>query len=96
MQFFIVKFGRLVQVLELRLQFQAGFSSDIIRVKVSSGEGICEEVDDLEPRDALGLQTFILEKPAQCSELRLDFEDFKDFYGRMTLYKIQAWGHEAN
>lgn len=95
MQFYIVKFGRSVKVLELRLQFQAGFSSEIMRVKASSGEGIWEEVDDLEPRDTLGLQTFFLEKPAQCSELRLDFEDFKDFYGRITLYKIQVWGHEA-
>jgi F5/8 type C domain len=96
MQFYIVKFGRSVKVLELKLQFQAGFSSEIIKVQVSSGEGTWEEVDELEPRDTLGLQTFQFEKPVECSLLRLDFEDFKDFYGRITLYKIQAWGHEAN
>lgn len=93
-QFYIVKFGRAVKVVEIKLQFQAGFSSEIIRVQVPTTDGSWEEVDELEPRDTLGLQTFLLEKPAECSELRLEFEDFKDFYGRITIYRIQAWGQE--
>lgn len=83
--------------MELKIQFQAGFSSEIIRVQVpSSGDGNWNTIDELEPRDTLGLQGFVLDKPTECRELRLDFVDFKDFYGRITVYRIQAWGQEVN
>ena len=94
-QFYVIKFGRPVEVLQLKIQFQAGFSSEIIIVQVSSGDGNWDTVDEIEPLDTLGLQGFPLEKPAECSELRLDFVDFKDFYGRITAYRIQAWGNEV-
>lgn len=94
-QFYVFKFGRPVEVVELKLQFQAGFSSEIIRVQVSSGDGNWDTIDEIEPLDTLGLQAFSLERPTECSELRLDFVDFKDFYGRITAYRIQAWGNEV-
>jgi hypothetical protein len=94
-QFFVMKFGRPVQVQEVKIQFQAGFASEIIRVHALAG-GVWSEVDELEPEDALGLQSFVLEDPKECSEFRLEFEDCKDFYGRITVYTIQTWGHECS
>lgn len=95
-QSYVIKFGRSVRVKELKIQFQAGFSSEFIKVQVPSTGGNWEEVDELEPQDSLGLQIFSLEEPTLCSELRLDFEDCKDFYGRITVYKIQAWGDQLD
>ena len=86
----------MVTVEQLKVQFQAGFSSEIIKLQVSSRDGQWETVEELEARDVLGLQVFNLCKPTECSELRLDFQDFLDFYGRITAYRIQAWGHESN
>ena len=77
-QFYVIKFGRPVVVLQLKLQFQAGFSSEIIKMQVPSpGDGNWDTVDELEPRDTLGLQVFLLDEPTECRELRLDFVDFK-------------------
>ena len=95
-QFYVIKFGRPVIVVQLKIQFQAGFSSEFISVQTPSEDGNWDTVDEMEPRDTLGIQVFVLDKPTECRELRLDFVDFKDFYGRITVYKIQAWGSEVN
>lgn len=93
-QFYVIKFGRSVRVKEVKVEFQAGFASEIMTVQALSS-GAWSEVDELEPKDALGLQGFLLEKPVECTEIRLEFEECKDFYGRITVYRIQAWGHEV-
>jgi hypothetical protein len=95
-QFFVLKFGRRVRVACVALQFQAGFSSEIIRLYVLSPTSSNDwtEVEELEPNDTLELQTFELEQQVECNDLRLDFEHFKDFYGRITLYRVQVWGYE--
>jgi len=95
-----VEFKRRVVVHEICLQFQAGFSAEMCRVmlKKPADDGASGEWEDceetLEPDDSLELQTFPLELPVDCVGLRLIFEDFCDFYGRITLYQMQAWGHD--
>ena len=51
--------------------------------------------EELELEDALGVQTFRLEQPVEdCCKVRIVFEECTDFYGRVTLYQVQVWGHE--
>lgn len=60
---------------------------------------------DLELEDSLELQTFVLTRTIRngpqvevCvgSALKLTFEDFTDFYGRITVYRIEVWGKEEH
>mmetsp|Transcript_17109 Transcript_17109/g.25924 ORF Transcript_17109/g.25924 Transcript_17109/m.25924 type:complete len:145 (+) Transcript_17109:235-669(+) len=95
-QCFIVKFGRSVSAKKISIEFQAGFSSEFIRVFCKKADGsMWEESDEFEPEDSLELQTFQLPAMVECTELRIDFEDCRDFYGRITVYRIQVWGSKA-
>jgi len=92
-QFFIIKFGRSVLAQKLCMEFQAGFASEFIRVffkKKNASQW--EELDEYEPEDSLQLQSFQFKATVECTELRVDFEDCRDFYGRITVYRIQIWG----
>jgi hypothetical protein len=101
---FLVDFGRAVEIHELRLEFQAGFAAEVcgvqllVRRRGPQGDNDDEEwtgVDELEPKDTHELQSFIL-KCSVGTALKLIFDEFKDFYGRVTLYRIEVWGRELN
>lgn len=98
-QYFVIDFGgRNVTVHELRLQFQAGFSSEICRIEVqtTTSDGSWQATEEeLEPSDSLELQSLSLEEPVTCQRMKVTFEDCTDFYGRITVYQLQTWGTEA-
>lgn len=104
-QHYTLDFGKTVTVQEIRLQFQAGFTASFCHVETfaapSGGGGDDEEsgwkrCEELEPEDSLELQSFELETNLETQKLRLVFEDFTDFYGRITLYQVQVWGQEGS
>ena len=95
--FFVVDFGRKVKVVELRIQFQAGFSAELMTVlKQKNIDERYEVIDEHEVDDEHNLQTFVLEESDDVSALKLVFEEFTDFYGRVTIYQLQAWGSEVS
>lgn len=88
-QYYQINFGSPVKIQKIKMQFQAGFSSEIIKV-FADGSELDEEI---EPEDALEMQEFDVSE-CTCQILKLEFEEFTDFYGRITIYKIQVWGEE--
>ena len=98
---FIIDFGRVVQPHELRIQFQAGFAAEQIHVYQQGvgedgGNNEWQSILELEAEDDHELQTFPLESSSTCESLKLDFEEFTDFYGRVTIYQLQVWGYEQH
>jgi len=94
-QFLAVKFGRTVSVQKLSVEFQAGFVSELLRVfGKEDDDAQWKEIDEFDVEDSLKLQSFEFEEVVKCRELRFEFEDCRDFYGRITVYRLQVWGNE--
>lgn len=93
--FFIIDFGRIVQPMELRIQFQAGFSAEqMVVLKQNKDYKNYKVIDELEVDDDHDMQTFVLEgnddEDRSTSALKLVFDEFTDFYGRVTIYQLQG------
>mmetsp|Transcript_2086 Transcript_2086/g.2863 ORF Transcript_2086/g.2863 Transcript_2086/m.2863 type:complete len:116 (+) Transcript_2086:138-485(+) len=95
-QWYQIDFQRRVHIRQMKLQFQAGFTSEIVRIRMGGGgnrvNDDMKEIDELEPEESLELQEFDVDAEGQI--LRLEFEEFADFYGRITIYRLQVWGDE--
>lgn len=97
-QYLLLDFRRPVHVESLKIEFQAGFIAEecTVMLQTSSDEWIV--LKDLEPKDNHDFQTFSLEKGRETkgTALKLVFDEFTDFYGRVTIYRIEVWGKEAS
>jgi hypothetical protein len=103
----IIQFGREVIPMELSLQFQAGFVAEELKVYRSVSPGETEnneeqpwiQIDDAyEVDDDHEVQSFPLADQGadvKASALKLVFDECTDFYGRVTVYKLQVWGKEV-
>jgi len=106
---FVVSFHRPVTVKEIRIQFQGGFvaeectlflpdapASDKDSLKVE-----WKELSDtcIEPVDSNEMQCFDLTEQSEndrlCDSLKIEFNSSTDFYGRVTIYKLEVWGDEV-
>lgn len=99
--YFCVDFGRLVKPTELRIQFQAGFSAEQTYVLKQSQDGQqYEQIEELETEDEHEMQVFPLPcgtaPGSSTSSIKMVFDEFTDFYGRVTIYQLQIWGIEAS
>lgn len=95
---FIVDFGRTVQPDELRIQFQAGFCAETCSVSFKNNEQDEWVLADntVEFDDVHDLQTHSLQvKDSTTTAIKLDFDDATDFYGRITIYRLEVWGREC-
>ena len=105
---FTINFGknRMVQVEEIRIQFQGGFVAEECMAYICKGgnSGGCggggeewvELEEPIEPEDVNDMQTFeITDDDRTCNMLKLSFEGSSDFYGRVTIYKVEVWGSDA-
>ena len=113
---FIIEFGRIVQVREIRIQFQAGFVAEQIHVFTQSSDDCVKtewkSIIELEADDDHELQSFPLlineeesssssssnvvnpSSSSCCTALKLEFDEFTDFYQRVTIYQLQVFGYE--
>uniref|UniRef100_A0A7S2SH16 SUN domain-containing protein n=1 Tax=Eucampia antarctica TaxID=49252 RepID=A0A7S2SH16_9STRA len=103
---FIIDFHRTVCVEEIRIQFQGGFvGKDCILYVPNNNNDEKEEkwleLEEaiVEPEDTTEVQCFDLTEESEtnrrhCPTLKLKFDDSSDFYGRVTIYKIEVWGTE--
>lgn len=105
---FTVLFHRNVLLSEIRIQFQGGFvpeECDLFCAEVTQKPGQSEMtwklIEDayIEPEDNNELQSFDLteiENPEErkCYAIRLQLKSSSDFYGRVTIYKLEVWGEE--
>ena len=105
---FIVSFHRSVIVNEIRIQFQGGFVAEECALFLShpstpgkSSSIQWKELDEtlMEPEDSNEMQYFDLteesENDRQCDSLKIEFKSSTDFYGRVTIYKLEVWGDES-
>jgi len=105
-QWFVVDFRRSVRVDTVRLQFQAGFIGETCAVEAKiekdggggggGGAHHWEQIDEFEFDDVHEVQSSPLEESTRCTALKLIFDDFTDFYGRVTVYRAEVWGKEID
>ena len=109
---FIIEFGRIVQVHEIRIQFQAGFVAEQIHVFTQSSDDDktteWKSIIELEADDDHEIQSFPLlineedsssdsvHPSSCCTALKLEFDEFTDFYQRVTIYQLQVLGYEQS
>jgi hypothetical protein len=67
-------------------------------VKLQTSDNEWLDLEELEPEDNHDMQTFSLVKDESCTgtALKLVFDEFTDFYGRVTIYRIEVWGQEVS
>jgi len=108
--FLVIDFGRTVRPIEIALQFQAGFVAEELKVfrrtqgttASAAKEEEWAELADFEVDDDHEVQSFPLadqtalnvQEAMQTNALKLVFDECTDFYGRVTIYKLQVWGQE--
>jgi hypothetical protein len=94
--YFTLLFHRRVTIQSIKIQFQGGF--------VGSGRVFVDQTEldmDLDPDDSNALQTvdFTQDEPLehhrQGQSMKFAFDSSTDFYGRVTIYRLEVWGYEA-
>ena len=108
--FFIVRFHRRVYIRELRIQFQGGFAGEKCIVSTATTTSLgglspsCwTELGhlELEPEDTNEVQSFDLtdgkgddDNRLCCTDVKIGFDDFTDFYERIIVYTLEVLGNE--
>lgn len=97
-QYLVIDFQRNVQVSSLKMEFQAGFIAETctVQLKPVSNNDTWIDLEDIEPEDNHDVQEFSLDSESTGTALKLVFDDFTDFYGRVTIYRIEVWGKEVS
>merc|ERR1711894_39055 len=92
-QWIRLKFEKPVTIDELRIQFQGGFVGKECHIEtVSVAEETSTKVTDFYPEDKNSLQIFSIEEKPTATQLKIVFKDSTDFYGRITIYKLDVLG----
>lgn len=93
-QWVTLQFPQRVQVTQLQVQFQGGFSSRHSRLEGSQGEETLSKIAEFYPQDTNALQTFSI--PAvEVDRLKLTLEDTTDFFGRVVIYHLRVLGEKT-
>jgi hypothetical protein len=71
--------------------FQGGFVGQEGTVSVSEDGEAYTECAAIHPEDDNSLQAFAV-SASGCKFLRIDFQGSTDFYGRITIYRFEAYG----
>ncbi|KAL1919727.1 uncharacterized protein VTP21DRAFT_1658 [Calcarisporiella thermophila] len=96
-QFILIDFGRSVIVKELVLQFQGGFVGKQCQAFGCKTGTAYEPLLSFYPDDNNMVQRFpVLSPERPIEKLKLVFEDSTDFFGRVTVYKLEVLGMEAS
>ncbi|KAG0262795.1 Nuclear receptor 2C2-associated protein [Actinomortierella ambigua] len=100
-QFIVVDFGRSVLINTIQLMFQGGFVGKSCLVQTwQPDSGDWADMTRFYPEDINPLQTFpiVVDAPstaATTSRIKIVFETSTDFFGRITVYKLDILGQEA-
>lgn len=101
----IVRFPATVNPTEIRVQFQAGFGAHTCHVygwiESQSTNSQWELLDDsVAWSDSHELQSHVLQhidgERKRTKQLKIVFHDTTDFYGRITIYRLEIWGQKDN
>nr|XP_033812793.1 nuclear receptor 2C2-associated protein [Geotrypetes seraphini] len=93
-QWILLEFPESVEVSQLHIQFQGGFTSRTCRLEGCTKNEALEKITDFYPEDNSALQRFSI--PAKPLEkLRVIFKDSTDFFGRIIIYHLDVLGKKA-
>ncbi|XP_069505220.1 nuclear receptor 2C2-associated protein [Ambystoma mexicanum] len=90
-QWILLEFPASVQVSELCIQFQGGFTSRICKLEGSRKNEDFAKMLDFYPEDTNALQRFQVEASA-FDKLRITFQSSTDFFGRIVVYHLDILG----
>ncbi|KAI8641264.1 galactose-binding domain-like protein, partial [Parasitella parasitica] len=94
-QYILLDFPSPVSVERVILQFQGGFVGKKCVLVGSTQEAPNDysiEIDTLYPEDVNSTQTFDLKETKRVKRFKIIFEESTDFYGRITMYKLDVVG----
>ncbi|KAG0000238.1 Nuclear receptor 2C2-associated protein [Entomortierella chlamydospora] len=100
-QFIVVDFGRKVQVEAVQFMFQGGFVGKTCQLLAWTNDSEFVEMMKFYPEDINPLQIInnifpVAENQRQAtSRVKIIFESSTDFFGRITVYKLDILGHDA-
>ncbi|XP_013389358.1 nuclear receptor 2C2-associated protein [Lingula anatina] len=96
-QWVLLEFSKQVVIEELHIQFQGGFAGKECHVEVASIKSDeFTELTKIFPEDSNKLQVFTLTPAPPVSKLRIVFTSSTDFYGRITIYKLDVIGRTGS
>ncbi|KAF9926537.1 Nuclear receptor 2C2-associated protein [Linnemannia zychae] len=103
-QFIVVDFGRKVNIEAFQLMFQGGFVGKTCQVLAWTDQGefvemmrfYPEDINPLQISDLPSLIFAVAESDRQpTSRVKIVFESSTDFFGRITVYKLDILGQDA-
>ncbi|KAI9470024.1 MAG: galactose-binding domain-like protein [Benjaminiella poitrasii] len=95
-QHILLDFSSPVSVQSIVFQFQGGFVGKTCVVVGSTAEtpnDYSVQIDTFYPEDINSEQTFNCEPTQPLKRVKIIFEESTDFYGRITLYKLDVLGN---
>ncbi|KAG0361822.1 Nuclear receptor 2C2-associated protein [Gamsiella multidivaricata] len=93
-QFIVVDFGRKVQIESLQIMFQGGFVGKTCQLLAWTDDSEFVEIMKFYPEDINPLQ--IINDRKITSRVKIVFESSTDFFGRITVYKLDILGQDAS
>ncbi|KAF9301958.1 Nuclear receptor 2C2-associated protein [Mortierella antarctica] len=96
-QFIVIDFGRQVNIDTIQLMFQGGFVGKTCQVQRWTDEGAFVDMTRFYPDDINPLQSFPIAEADRhiASRIKIIFESSTDFFGRITVYKLDILGQDA-
>ncbi|KAK3798627.1 hypothetical protein RRG08_019114 [Elysia crispata] len=93
-QWIVVEFSESVPVSQLDIQFQGGFVGKTCWVEaIQSGQESFVRLHSFFPQDINQIQNFPLpDTGSSLSSLKIVFDSSTDFFGRITIYKLEILG----
>ncbi|KAI8580043.1 hypothetical protein K450DRAFT_271392 [Umbelopsis ramanniana AG] len=96
-QHILLDFGRSVEIESIWMTFQGGFVGKKCVLAASEAESPNNYNVDLGtvyPEDVNQPQSFNVQCPKSVQRLKLIFEESTDFFGRITMYKLDILGRD--
>ncbi|KAG9071364.1 Nuclear receptor 2C2-associated protein [Linnemannia hyalina] len=90
-QFIVIDFGRKVNIETFQLMFQGGFVGKTCQVLAWTDASEFVDMMRFYPEDINPLQI----KRQTTSRVKIVFESSTDFFGRITIYKLDILGQDA-
>ncbi|XP_041862068.1 nuclear receptor 2C2-associated protein [Melanotaenia boesemani] len=95
-QWVLLEFPKSVRVLEVKVQFQGGFSAKTCRLEGCLKEGDFTVLSHFYPEDNNSLQSFPIQEASAVDKVKIMFENSADFFGRIIVYSLDVLGEKAS
>ncbi|KAI8359804.1 galactose-binding domain-like protein [Blakeslea trispora] len=94
----LLDFAQPVCVESILFQFQGGFVGKkclVVGSQANSPNDYSIHLDTLYPEDINSIQTFTFPVTEPLKRVKIVFEESTDFYGRITIYKLDVLGKQC-